>query len=168
MNADLIRQLYDYNYWAHDRVWACCQSLDDDKFRQPLDYSIGSLHKQWVHVVSAEYIWFSRLNGNSPSSHLNPADYPNRDAIMEKWQQVRGMVRSYVSSLTDAKLTEPITYQNLEAVSFTQPIWTPLMQVFNHGTDHRAQILAMTHLLGGQTAEQDWILYFRETAAKKV
>ncbi|MFN8418514.1 MAG: hypothetical protein U0528_04590, partial [Anaerolineae bacterium] len=98
----------------------------------------------------------------------DPADYANRNAIMEKWEQVRSMVRSYLAQLNDAKLTEIVSYINLEGAPFTQPVWIPLMQVINHGTDHRAQILAMTHLLGGQTAEQDWIIYARETTANKV
>jgi uncharacterized damage-inducible protein DinB len=38
------------------------------------------------------------------------------------------------------------------------------LHVINHGTDHRAQILAMLNQLGGETVEQDLIFYLREKA----
>ena len=37
-----------------------------------------------------------------------------------------------------------------------------LIHVVNHGTDHRAQILARLHELGAPTLEQDLMLYLWE------
>ena len=34
-----------------------------------------------------------------------------------------------------------------------------LLQVVNHGTDHRAQLLCMLHDLGAKTAPQDYNFY---------
>jgi uncharacterized damage-inducible protein DinB len=34
-----------------------------------------------------------------------------------------------------------------------------LMQILNHSTDHRAQILSLIHQLGGATIAQDLIFY---------
>ena len=37
--------------------------------------------------------------------------------------------------------------------------WQILLHMVNHGTDHRAQILARLHELGAPTTEQDLVLY---------
>jgi len=36
-----------------------------------------------------------------------------------------------------------------------------LLHVVNHGTDHRAQILAMLHGMGAPTVAQDLLFYMR-------
>ena len=63
MNAERFRKLFDYNYWAHRRVWECVESLSESQFVQPCDYSVGSIHDQEVHTMSAEWLWLSRING---------------------------------------------------------------------------------------------------------
>ncbi len=37
--------------------------------------------------------------------------------------------------------------------------WQILLQGVNHGTDHRAQVLALLHQLGAPTLEQDFMIY---------
>ena len=39
-----------------------------------------------------------------------------------------------------------------------------LLHMVNHGTDHRAQILARLHELGAETVEQDLMLYLWESS----
>ncbi|MCE7948301.1 MAG: hypothetical protein DYG88_12830 [Chloroflexi bacterium CFX4] len=36
-----------------------------------------------------------------------------------------------------------------------------LLHLFNHGTDHRAQTLAMLHTLGAETVDQNRIAFLR-------
>ena len=51
--ADL-QLMFDYHYQAHHRVWNCIVQLTDEQFQQDLNYSIGSLHRQCVHVLGVE------------------------------------------------------------------------------------------------------------------
>jgi uncharacterized damage-inducible protein DinB len=162
MNADLIRTLYDYNYWARDKVWGCCDALSDEQFTRNMGYSWGSIHDLWVHMMSAEWIWFSRLRGASPAAHLAAADYPTRAAIRARWAEVGADVRGYLGTLTDADLTGELHYRSISGTELHNPRWATLMQVINHATDHRAQVLAMVHQLGGATLEPDLIFFLRE------
>lgn len=163
VSADLIRTMYDYNRWAHRLVWQSVMSLTDAQFIQPIDYSWGSIKGQIVHTMSAEWMWFTRLNGTSPESMFNPDDFPTREAIRARWDEIeRDVVHAYVNTLDDTKLTSMFTYTTTSGMSHTQSVGEILLHIVNHGTDHRAQTLAMLHQIGAATVEQDFVFYLRE------
>ena len=160
MNAAYFRRLFDYNYWAHRRVWECVEQLTESQFTQPCDYSIGSIHDQMVHTMAAEWLWLARVCGTSPSSLFGTADYPTRAAVRAKWDAIEADWRAYVDRLEDSQINEVIEYVSLNGkMTRCTPLWECLMQVINHGTDHRAQTLALIHQVGGKTVEQDFIFY---------
>jgi len=161
MNVETIQMLYDYNYYAHDLVWGCVLKLSEEQYRQPQTYSVGSIHQQVVHMMSAEYIWFSRLNGTSPSRMFDSSDFSTRDDVKARWDEVEQLVRSYIGQLTDDMLGGTFSYKHTSGQPFTTPILHTLLHVVNHATDHRAQTLAMIHQMGGETIEQDLIFYSR-------
>lgn len=161
LNLDAIKLLYDYNYAAHKQVWQCVIKLDEDTYMQPLDYSVGSIHEQVVHTMSAEHAWFSRLNGGAPERLWNGSDFKNRDEVRAKWDEVEQMIRGYINQLDDNKLASTISYPTTSGEEQSTPIIGILMHVVNHGTDHRAQTLAMIDKLGGETLAQDLIFYLR-------
>lgn len=157
-----IKMTYDYSYWAYKLVWnTSIVPLTDEQFTRPHDYSMGSVHHQTVHCISAEWIWFSRMQGTSPSGMLNPDDYPTRAAVRAKWDEVEKMVRGHLNTLTEDALNQPFTYKLLNGTEDSQPLGVILLHVVNHGTDHRAQLLAQLHALGAPTIAQDLIFYLR-------
>lgn len=161
-----IRMLYDYNYWAHRLIWQTgISTLTDAQFTQPFDYSVGGIHHQVVHVMSAEWLWFSRLTGTSPRAMLNPEDYPDRAAVRIKWDEIEVMVRNTINTLTENQLAEDVVYATTSGKVHRQSIGELLLHLANHGTDHRAQLLMMLHQLGAPTVEQDLIVYLRAQKA---
>ncbi|PJF40302.1 MAG: hypothetical protein D6737_09785 [Chloroflexi bacterium] len=162
MNLDSIHLMYRYNYWAWARVWACVDTLSDAQFSQDVGYSMRSVHGQLVHAMSAEALWFSRLQGTSWRSMYKNEDYPTRDAIRTKWREVEAEVWHYLNKLTPDDLNETFTYRTMSGVEYTDSRLQVLIHVVNHATDHRAQTLATIHQVGGETVEQDLIFYLRE------
>lgn len=161
MAAMLIRKMFAYNYWAHGQVWRFIDPLTDAQFRQPSDYSVGSIHQQLVHVMGADSIWLSRLRGERPSGFFDPADYPTPESIKAKWGEIERDLKLYVAGLTDAQvLNDDLHYRRVSTgAEQVSPLWQVLLHVCNHGTDHRAQILALLHQVGGETFAQDLIYY---------
>lgn len=160
---DYIRLLVDYTYWAHRRVWAgCILPLTEAQFLQPLSYSVGSIRNQLVHTMSAEWMWHMRLTGSSPKTLFAPEDFPTREAIRLRWDAVEVELRAYVDGLTEDSARQVVTYQTTTGRDDRQQVMHVLLHVVNHGTDHRAQTLAMLHTLGAPTIDQDLLVYLRQ------
>lgn len=160
MNAAYFRRMIDYTYWAHREVWGCIAELSDEQFTRPCDYSIGSLHQQVVHTMGAEWLWLQRMHGVSPDAFFEPDDFPTREAVRSRWDQVEGGWREFVGGLSDGDLEKPLIYTSINGRQRREHLlWEGVAQVINHATDHRAQMLALLHQVGGRTLAQDFIFY---------
>lgn len=153
-----IQQLFEYNQWANHRVWDCIMQLTDEQFTQDLDYSVGSLHVQCVHTMGVEHWWVHFLR-TGELDFLKLEDYPDRASIRAKWDTIEAINMAYVGSLTQDDLMRDVRPDFWEENEPPIRVWQALLQVTNHSTDHRAQMLAGLHKLGAPTVEQDYLEY---------
>ncbi len=161
MTPEAIRKIFDYTYWAFERVWDCICQLTDEQFSQELGYSSGSIRNHVIHMISSHRRWVSRLKGDEVLQHLNFNDFSTRIAVKNKWDEAKAEFLDYVYSLDQAQLDEMVRYEiaSRDVVS-TSHRWEVLIHLANHSTDHRSQILAMVHQqFGIQTIEQDMIFF---------
>lgn len=157
MNADAIRNMYDYHFTINRKIWEqCIVPLTQEQFTQTIDYSVGSAHNQVVHMMNIDDRWFSGLRGEEVPGFINPVHLQMRDAIREKWDTVETRMRGYLSTLTDDMLTTTPFY---EPDQDKTQLWQILMHVINHGTDHRAQLLSLLNHLGVKTFPQDYYFF---------
>ena len=158
MNAAAFRHFYDYHFTENRTIWdRYITQLSYEQFTQPVSYSLGSVRDQIVHLMSVEEIWFSELRGVEPAEPFPPATGDDRANIRTHWDRIEQSVRAYLAELPDELLfakpiQEPEEDRNLI-------VWQVLLQVVNHGTDHRAQLLRLLNDLGVKTVSQDYIFY---------
>lgn len=157
MNADAFRYLYEYHFAANRSIWNdYVMPLSQEQFTQPVDYSMGSVRNQLVHLMSVDNAWFSDLRGVEVEDPLNPDDFNDRSVLRARWDEVEQTIRGYLASLRDDMLFEkPFS----EGEDKDLILWQVLLHVANHGTDHRAQILRLLHDLGVKTGPQDFVFY---------
>jgi hypothetical protein len=43
MKPNEIKTIFDYNFWAFERVWGCISQISDEQFIEEFDYSTGSI-----------------------------------------------------------------------------------------------------------------------------
>ncbi|MBZ0320366.1 MAG: DinB family protein [Anaerolineae bacterium] len=160
MNADAFRQLYDYHFATNRRIWGThIAGLPHEQFIQEVDYSVGSVHNQVVHMMSCDNYWFSALTDREFPEMFDPADFPDRKAIRARWASLEQKMRDYLAKLRDEMLfARPFPDGDDEALV----LWQVLLHVVNHGTDHRSQLLRLLHDLGVETGPQDYIFYVYE------
>ncbi len=166
MNPLAIKTLFDYHYGMYDRIWDIAQGLSPQQFVAETDYSLRSLRNQLLHVIEVDNRWLARLQYLPLPDFLHESDFPDQAALRPTWDSIRKGVLAYTQDLTDADLEEVVeldfpqrggSHRNLR--------WQILLHVVNHGTDHRAQILALLHELGAPTLEQDLILHLWSNAS---
>jgi uncharacterized damage-inducible protein DinB len=160
MNLDHVQRMVAYTFWANRRVWDYVMKLDEDHYHQPSTYSIGSVHEQVVHTMEVEMLLLRRVSGAAPAPLHKPDAFPTREAVRARWDEIEAAWLAHLPSLTEADLERTVEYISVSrGTQFRNRVWELLFQWFNHSTDHRAQILALIHQLGGETGAQDFLFY---------
>jgi len=163
MNRSDILTLYDYTYWARDRVLAAALQLTPGQFATPLVTGQGSIRATLVHALSAERNWRMRCQERvSPTGPLAEADYPTLEVLTERWQEEEARMRGYLAALTDEALQETMRYRTTQGVPFEHPLWQALFQAVNHGTQHRSEVALLLTAYGASPGNLDFVVYLRE------
>ena len=162
MNVQELQTMQAYQRWASQKLWNCLEQLSDAQFDTDLHYSMGSLRNQVAHTIDVEGWWIKYLHTSELRFGYAPLDGP-RAELWSCWQSIMDATEAYLATLTPAELHREVhPEEGLPAIR----VWQALLQVFNHATDHRAQMLAGLHKLGGPTFEQDYVYFlYDQTAA---
>ncbi|RPI50921.1 MAG: hypothetical protein EHM55_20180 [Acidobacteria bacterium] len=168
MNEQEALDLLDYHYWARDRVLSAVEVLTPEEFLKDLGGSFKSVRDTLVHTYGAEWNWYLRWVGNSPSSLPDPAAFPDLAGIRAPWRAQEAKVRLFVQSLAASnQLERLIKYRMLNGQPAESVFAHMLQHVVNHASYHRGQITTLLRQLGAPAPKsQDMILFFRERAAK--
>src|SRR5207253_992854 len=59
MQADYYRLLYDYNWWARDRLFAAATGMSDEDYARPNGFTYGSLRGILTHILDADVLWLA-------------------------------------------------------------------------------------------------------------
>ena len=163
MQVDDIRTLYEYNYWANERILRAASAVGQEVLTAPAPFPSGSLRGTLVHIMSAEWIWRQRWLGVMPTAMLSEADFPTLEAIRERWWAEEAGMRSFLADLTDAALQRPLVMVNTRGVPQPPlPLWQVMLHMLNHGTQHRSEAAAMLTAAGHSPGDIDLILFLRQ------
>ena len=166
MDHASLTTLLDFHYWARDRVLDAVARLTPEEYTRDVRSSFPSVRDTLVHLYSAEWNWHQRWHGTSPSSMLDPLQYPDVDTLAAAWREHEQKMRAFLVSLGEAGITRAIDYRSLDGRPHTSLFWEMLQHVVNHGTYHRGQVQTMLRQLGAAPAKSvDLITYYRERRA---
>ncbi len=151
MNADNFKSLFEFHITRNREIWEhCVTTLTLEQFKRKINYSVGSIRNQCVHLLNVDERWFAGLHGDEVPGWYMANRYKDFDVVRKKWDKVETYMRKYLRALDDKKLSS-----DMDGIK----IWQVLYHILNHGTDHRAQILAGLHGLGAPTFAQDYFYY---------
>lgn len=165
MTHDYLQLLLDYHYWARDRVLVAVSGLSPEDYARPLGSSFASVRDTLNHIYLAEWIWYCRWRGQSPTGP--PSDQlPDLDTLRQKWIEHEAKVRAFLQATDAAGLTRVIEYKLLSGQAGSSPLWQMVTHVVNHASYHRGQVTTLLRQLGATApVSTDLITYFREHAA---
>lgn len=163
MNQNDVQTLYDYTYWARDRVLAAARRLTPEQFVTPLVTGQGSIRATLVHALAAERNWRMRCQeGVSPTGPLVEADYATLEILTDRWHEEEARMRGYLAALTDDALQQTMRYRTTQGTQFEHPLWQALFQAVNHGTQHRSEVALLLTAYGASPGDLDFVMYLRE------
>jgi uncharacterized damage-inducible protein DinB len=164
MKIENIQFLYDYNYWANQRILTTAERLTEEQFLAPRSYSHGSVRNTLVHILSAEWIWRLRCQEHlSPTAMPSFDDFPSLEALRRRWQLEEERMRGYLQGLTAQELDRIVTYQRTGGQPRENLLWHLLVHVANHGTEHRSTVAASLTEDGHSPGDLDIVHFIRST-----
>jgi len=164
MQLDTIRELYDYNHWANQRVLSAMTPLTDDMFTRNMGNSFVSLRDTLAHILGAEWIWLERWLGRSPKALLSASDFPTLQALQRRWAAVRLDQSQYVQTLVPDRLNDDVSYTNTRGERYSYALWRQMLHVINHSSYHRGQVTTLLRQMGAEPAGTDLLVYYDQAA----
>jgi uncharacterized damage-inducible protein DinB len=158
LTLEVLRELFDYNYWARDRQLEACAPLTEEQFLRPLGGSFSSLRDTLAHLVGVEWLWLERWQGRAPKALPPPEDLPTLAAVAGRWNVVESDMRSYLAGLTQEALGQPLTCIGTRGNTWTYPLWRMHIHLLNHQTYHRGQVTTLLRQLGAPPARVDFLV----------
>lgn len=161
MDLEMIRTLYDYHYWARDRVLAAAELITDEQFTQSKGASFDTLQGTLVHLMNSERLWLNRWLGKADEPPLDPRNFGMLDEVRMYWDMLQMNLEKFLKDLTPDRLSVAIAYTNLKGEPLHYPLWQMLHQVILHGVHHRSEAATLLTEFGHAPEPLDVIFYFR-------
>lgn len=168
MTREDALNLVNYHYWARDRMLEALDALTPEQYTKDLKSSFTSIRDTVVHTYGAEWNWYSRWIGDSPTALPDASAFPDVPSIRVAWREQEQKIRSLVDSLASTnELDRALRYRTFAGEEMESLFSHMLQHVVNHATYHRGQVTTMLRQLGAAAPKpQDLIRFYRERATK--
>jgi uncharacterized damage-inducible protein DinB len=161
MNAQAMRTLYEYNYWATDRILGAAAGVPAEDFAAA-SLGYARLRQTLAHTLGAEWIWRSRWQGVSPAAMLDASEFATLDALRARWDDERRQMEAFLDTLGDADLGRVVEYTTTGGQHYANTLWHLMVHLVNHGTQHRSELALLLTELGRSPGDIDMITFVRE------
>jgi len=158
MKVEDIKLYYAYNEWANTRILDAAARTTFEQLTKPNEFGWGDLRGGLVHILDAEYGWFSFLFGREDEGILDPESFTNIAALRERWEQQNEISRDCLDSLADDDLNRVHSTER-DGNKYDWVLWQVLVHVVNHGTQHRAEAAALLTGFGHSPGDMDFTLF---------
>jgi uncharacterized damage-inducible protein DinB len=162
MTVEDLQTMIDYHYWARDRLLDALEPLTADQYDRDLGGSFKSIRETVTHIYAAEWAWYQRWHGESPTSLLRADRFADLAALRRAWTEHEHKVRAHVDGLGESGLRQVVEYKLLSGAAGVSPMWQMIQHVVNHASYHRGQITTLLRQLGAEPPKSmDMIAYYR-------
>ncbi|MGE3913951.1 MAG: DinB family protein [Chloroflexota bacterium] len=160
MNAEYFRTLFDYSYWARNRLLAAMEGITEADYTKPNGFTYESIRGILNHSLDAEFGWRSRFEGRGRSEQLDEITLPTLSHLVERWNEEEAKMRKYLANLSDEDLTTDLVWMASDGSERRLPNrWLSLAHVVNHTTQHRSEAAEALTIIGRSPGDLDLGLY---------
>src|SRR5438552_10565085 len=113
MDLSDLQTMLDYHYWARDRAFEAIERLTSEQYNRDLGSSFKSVRETLTHIYAAEWAWYSRWQGESPTTLLTANRFSDLAALEAVWREHEAKMRAFVDGLTEHGTRRIIEYSLL-------------------------------------------------------
>ena len=164
MNIQDIQLIYDYNYWANNKILAMSALVTQEQFLTWVDFPYGGLRGTLVHILDAECGWRGLFETQAFGDDLNVDDFPAFQPLEKRFREEEQAMRAYLNGLSDEDMENVhFKYKASNGEPRDRVLWHCLLHVVNHGTQHRSEAAAMLTSFGVSPGDLDFTVFLNET-----
>ena len=167
MDADFFRTLFDYTYWARDRVLHAAEGMSEAEYAKANGFTYVSIRGILTHCLGSEAGYLARWQGETRAP-VNQEAVPTLAALSARWREQESQMRAYLSTLADADLQREIVSRRRTGEEVRRPLWQDVIQIVNHSTQHRSEAAEALTMVGRSPDDLDITFFFRERQAAEV
>lgn len=149
---DQLRRLFAHTSWADAELMAAVRDHHDTE-----------AWREYSHILGAEEVWLSRLEGRPSSSVVWPK-LGVADAELLRQSLIEGY-GAYLSTLTSERLEEIVPYRTSAGQPFATAVGDILLHVALHGQYHRGKVNLLLRQNERAPAPTDFIGFVRGVPA---
>ena len=159
MKQQLI-EYCEYNIWANDRMFDAVMVLPESAHKQEIVSSFSSIYDTWLHIWSGQYVWMQRLKDDNISQRPAKTFSGTMDELRAGLQASANEWLDWVKGASEEELEGEFTIEGRSGKTATFVRKNIVMQVMNHGTYHRGQIVTMMRQAGAtEIPSTDYMRY---------
>jgi len=124
--------------------------------------SFRSVRDTCAHTYAAEWAWYSRWQGASPTALLPLDQFPDVASLRHPWTELESKMRMFLESLGEPGIHRVFEYTLLNGQAGATVFWQMLQHVVNHASYHRGQVTTLMRQLGAAPPKSmDLIAFYR-------
>jgi len=169
MTLDVLRYFFRYNSWATELMLTSAESLTEEQYNAPGCSGQGSIRDTIAHVLAVQQRYAGWLDGtlNLAEAFKPPftsADIPTVADARRYWGPIMAQTDALMASATEEWANAMLSWDIPGRGAGSALRWRLLLHLANHGTHHRAQVVAAIRRAGHAPAGND-MLFFGFTPA---
>jgi len=168
LSVELLRRCLAYGDWAWGLVTTAAAALTDEQLDRPLEIGLGTLRKTLLHIRDAEQWWLENWRGEAVADFPKLGEETTIEELQAFFRATASARDVYLAGLTDENLARPVPARVRPGLELGFRLGESVVQLWYHGTHHRAQAVNLLRQLGATPVPLDFVLYTRLSADDRV
>ncbi len=170
---ETIRLLYRYSSWAMQNMFDALEKLSAEQYNAPGCSGNGSTKETLAHLLSTYQGWFSWLEGSKTQDEamqmkVKEDDIATIAAARKKWELMDQRTHLFLEIQTEESLKVHRSFKSHSGQTDSLPLGELLLQIANHGTHTRAQIVAAIRRAGIDPGNYELLRYLMTRKGERV
>ncbi|WP_166921218.1 DinB family protein [Flavobacterium poyangense] len=143
---NIMTNYAEYNLWVNQQFVNWLSTKSEELLHKEVPSSFSSIVKTLNHIWATEEYWYSVIAETSEFDKRENQELITAE-ILEGLVNRSTKLAEFIKSLSEEQLLKKVKIEN-PWFQCEQPISDYLLQVVNHGTYHRGQIVTMGRNIG--------------------